>query len=816
MQFEDAPDDDSLQPSPAPSLTAPTVPPSTRHEERTVPGPFLDDDDADKEHDSLARADPSVIRTEGPEEWDEDEDDEYYFDDDDEEEEQDYGLEEGLREVMDQDWADASGDFTKRYNRMKQQVVATRSASSPLAHPPTPSSSALDPSSTSNGTRSALEPSSTLSAAAARQPSPAVLPALNRARRRPPPPPTLSRSSDLERNTAANSKSETRSGAPGGGGGGGGGSNVRPHGNKVSDQLSQLSTRFAHRLSLEPLHSSGTATRKGGSEKVSIKDKSDRATNEQVLDPRTRLILFKMLGRGLIERVDGCVSTGKEANVYHAIGPWPEEVEGAKANGLGHGQAKGKTRGQAEEEDEVEVEPEREGGVGGGKEGEGQGPRGTRHLALKIYKTSILVFKDRDRYVTGEYRFKNGYARSNPRKMVRLWAEKELRNLRRMRTAGLRVPEAIEVRENVLVMDFLRLDEGGDGDEWQASPRLKDAKIDPSRLPSLYVEILQILRVMFYRCRLVHADFSEYNILFHADHLWIIDVSQSIEHEHPAAFDFLRNDIKNAEEWFARRGVRTLGLRKTFGFVTGDTWVKGRDETDEDVKEEVERLLRKLEEEDQEIDEDDDDEEDPTVAGEGERETIDGLATKTSEELFTSLSSVTASSSTNPPPGPTTQQKTTKKKQKKADTSEQDDAVFAQSYIPRALDDVYDPERDVQRVLRGEGSDLIYADITGVARIHKDEAERGRKAEGETEGRGGEQEVEDEESEQGELGEEPSEDDTDEEGGEEKRPRGKKHEDKDEKKKRRQEVKEKNREKRATKMSKAEKAKRVKKTSGKR
>ena len=26
-------------------------------------------------------------------------------------------------------------------------------------------------------------------------------------------------------------------------------------------------------------------------------------------------------------------------------------------------------------------------------------------IALKIYKTSILVFKDRDKYVTGEFRY---------------------------------------------------------------------------------------------------------------------------------------------------------------------------------------------------------------------------------------------------------------------------------------------------------------------------------------------------------------------------------------------------------------------------
>jgi RIO kinase 1 len=85
----------------------------------------------------------------------------------------------------------------------------------------------------------------------------------------------------------------------------------------------------------------------------------------------------------------------------------------------------------------------------------------SKHLALKIYKTSILIFKDRDKYVTGEHRFRKGYSRRNPRKMVRLWAEKEMRNLRRLKTAGIRCPDVLEVKENVLVMEFL-----GDKDGW--------------------------------------------------------------------------------------------------------------------------------------------------------------------------------------------------------------------------------------------------------------------------------------------------------------------------------------------------------------
>lgn len=83
-----------------------------------------------------------------------------------------------------------------------------------------------------------------------------------------------------------------------------------------------------------------------------------------------------------------------------------------------------------------------------------------QHLALKIYKTSILVFKDRDKYVTGEHRFRNGYSRHNPRKMVKMWAEKEMRNLKRLSAAGIFSPEVLEVRENVLVLGFLGDDQG--------------------------------------------------------------------------------------------------------------------------------------------------------------------------------------------------------------------------------------------------------------------------------------------------------------------------------------------------------------------
>jgi RIO kinase 3 len=39
-----------------------------------------------------------------------------------------------------------------------------------------------------------------------------------------------------------------------------------------------------------------------------------------VLDPKTRLLLYKLVNSEILEEVNGCISTGKEACVFHAFG----------------------------------------------------------------------------------------------------------------------------------------------------------------------------------------------------------------------------------------------------------------------------------------------------------------------------------------------------------------------------------------------------------------------------------------------------------------------------------------------------------------
>ena len=108
--------------------------------------------------------------------------------------------------------------------------------------------------------------------------------------------------------------------------------------------------------------------------------RDDRATSEQCLDPRTRLILFKMLSNGTLDLIDGCLSTGKEANVYYAK---------AGRNKFPSTAASTTTTNSTDITSK----------------------RNVTEFAIKIYKTSILVFKDRDKYVSGEHRWRRGYCK---------------------------------------------------------------------------------------------------------------------------------------------------------------------------------------------------------------------------------------------------------------------------------------------------------------------------------------------------------------------------------------------------------------------
>ncbi|KAL6925323.1 hypothetical protein ACHAPO_008989 [Fusarium lateritium] len=432
----------------------------------------------------------------------------------------------------------------------------------------------------------------------------------------------------------------------------------------VDDQVSALS-KHAAKIRLD------SVKQDGGDSKD--KDKADRATSDQVLDQRTRMILLQMINRGFVSEVHGAISTGKEANVYGAVLI-----------------------------DDSTGEPTQK--------------------AIKVYKTAILSFKDRERYITGEHRFKSGFDKGNNRKMVKLWAEKEFRNLRRIYNSGIPCPEPISLKLHVLVMGFL-----GDRKGW-AYPRLRDATLTGDDVDQqwhkLYVQLLGIMRKIYQVCRLVHADLSEYNILYHKGKLYIIDVSQSVEPDHPRSLEFLRMDIKNVGDFFRRKGVDTLADRAIFNFIT---------------------------------------------APEGPVEEPD--MEKAIDVLYENRAETTGEDN--------------------AAQEEVDNEVFRNQYIPQTLEQVYDIEKDAQRVGQGQGNDLVYSNLLPdqVIAPKKADVEKGDEEEGSTS-----------DSDEGaSLSDDDSHDEADFEKG---TPRGRRFEDKDEKKAHKQAVKEAKREKRKEKMPK--------------
>jgi len=143
------------------------------------------------------------------------------------------------------------------------------------------------------------------------------------------------------------------------------------------------------------------------------------------------------------------------------------------------------------------------------------------------------------------------------------------------------IPCPILLRTYVLVMRFL----GKDG---CTAPKLKEAKLDEKKMRETYFQIILIMRTMYHKCRLVHADLSEYNILYWKGKLWIIDVSQSVEHDHPYALEFLRKDSTNITNFFKKGGVDTMTVHELFDFITDLTM------TDENVPTYLEKIQEKI------------------------------------------------------------------------------------------------------------------------------------------------------------------------------------------------------------------------------
>ncbi len=150
------------------------------------------------------------------------------------------------------------------------------------------------------------------------------------------------------------------------------------------------------------------------------------------------------------------------------------------------------------------------------------------------------------KYITGDSRFKE-IPKNDYRRLIYEWARKEFRNMKRMYKHHVKVPRPHALKGNVIVMEFI-------GEEGKRAPLVKELVPELKANLGLAKEIYRQTRVNLERIvcytKLVHADLSEFNLMFWRKRVYIIDVSQSISLDHPMAKEFLVRDLNNIFRFF--------------------------------------------------------------------------------------------------------------------------------------------------------------------------------------------------------------------------------------------------------------------------
>nr|MDO8115461.1 serine protein kinase RIO [Candidatus Sigynarchaeota archaeon] len=220
-----------------------------------------------------------------------------------------------------------------------------------------------------------------------------------------------------------------------------------------------------------------------------IKDVSDYAAQEATVSLQTRKILSNLMNKGIITKFQGIFSSGKEANVYNGNG------------------------------------------------------EGGREIAIKIYRINAQTSKWMMDYIHGDPRFAT-FRKKNTRGLMTTWAQKEFKNLKRAREAGVPVPEPLAVVENVLVMEFI-------GKGGTPGRRIVDLDLDKLGDPLKHLNaILQGIQDLFIKARLIHGDLSPYNLLYFNQKVYFIDFAQAVLMDHPNARKYFDRDIDNVLGYF--------------------------------------------------------------------------------------------------------------------------------------------------------------------------------------------------------------------------------------------------------------------------
>jgi len=187
-----------------------------------------------------------------------------------------------------------------------------------------------------------------------------------------------------------------------------------------------------------------------------------------------------------------------------------------------------------------------EGIIATGKEGNiFKAKKENNYCAIKIYRIETSSFDTMSKYIKGDPRFDR--IKKNKQSIVYEWTKKEFKNLTTSEKAGVCVPYPIVYQNNVLVMEYLGNDD--------PQPVVKECKFSKKEMQDIYTQTIKNFHKLLYNAKLIHADLSEYNMIYFNKKLYFIDMGQAVTLEHPQSKEFYERDILNMVRFFNRQGI---------------------------------------------------------------------------------------------------------------------------------------------------------------------------------------------------------------------------------------------------------------------
>jgi RIO kinase 1 len=163
-------------------------------------------------------------------------------------------------------------------------------------------------------------------------------------------------------------------------------------------------------------------------------------------------------------------------------------------------------------------------------------------VAVKIYLVSASDFRRRLGYIAGDRRF--GKLPSGSRETIYLWTRKEFKNLQLADAAGVRVPRPIAFLKNILVMEYI-------GTPPEPAPTFAETEVDETD----YDWTFETIGTLWKKAKLVHADFSEFNVFKTEKERVLFDMGSAVLSSHPQSEEFLKRDVSNMVRFFRKRGI---------------------------------------------------------------------------------------------------------------------------------------------------------------------------------------------------------------------------------------------------------------------